>query len=132
MSAGRRPTHHVSVLSAETGMWHKVGAGWENPKSGAITIRLAPFTDLGRMQLGDTLIVAPDKFADEPRRAKSKRAEPAIASALETLGGARRCESRESGGVQCEREAGHDGEHACPEAAAQALGGDDRDDDIPF
>lgn len=132
MAAGRRPTHHVSVRSGETERWYKVGAGWEKA-NGVITIQLDPFTDLSKMQFGDTLIVAPDKFADEPRRSKSKRTEPAIASALETLGGARRCESRESGGAQCEREAGHDGEHACPEAAAQALGGDDdRDDDIPF
>lgn len=32
-----------------------------------------------------------------------------------------RCNERESGGVRCERQAGHEGEHACPEAIAQFL-----------
>jgi hypothetical protein len=31
-----------------------------------------------------------------------------------------RCPARESGGVQCELAAGHEGEHACPEAIARA------------
>jgi hypothetical protein len=34
-----------------------------------------------------------------------------------------RCEARESGGVQCELPASHDGNHACPEALTRRLGG---------
>ncbi len=34
---------------------------------------------------------------------------------------AKRCTARESGGARCELPAGHDGEHACPQALAEFL-----------
>lgn len=56
-----RPTHTLSVRKMNEKTWHWVGVGWVN-EFGAITIRLNPMVDLGRLVEGDVLKLFPKDY----------------------------------------------------------------------
>ncbi len=59
--APQPPTHNVCVQREGVKTWHPVGVGWMNDY-GAITIKLNPMVDLGRMGPLDHLKLFPKDY----------------------------------------------------------------------